>query len=293
MNIIPFGEGCDRIRRYVDSYLSGELLAETRNEVQRHLENCPSCASEVDARSRLKAHLKTAVLSQQVPAELAVNIREQLRQPQSAKSATWTRWAMAAAAAIVLSVGIWAVRNDNAMPDMADRRGQDVFIQKVSQIVAVALQPGLKDHIHCSVFRKYPANPPTLEQMTKSMGPAYQGLVPIVKAAIPDNYRIIMAHQCGYAGRRYVHLTMRDGAKLISLVIARKEPGESLQNQSPTKLASGVALYQAAAQNYEVAGFETEQFLAYVVSDLNAKSNLQVASNLAPSVRDFLVKAQS
>lgn len=293
MKLIPFGEGCERFRGHLDSYVSGELLAGTRDEVLRHIENCPSCASQVDARSRLKAHLKTAVMGQQVPAELAVNIREQLRQPQSAKSAPWARWAMAAAAAIVLSVGIWSVRTHNALPDLADRRGQEAFIQRVSRIVAVALQPGLKDHIHCSVFRKYPANPPTLEQLTNNMGPAYQGLVPIVKAAIPDNYRIIMAHQCGYAGRRYVHLTMRDGAKLISLVIARKEQGESLQSQSPTTRASGVALYQAAAQNFEVAGFETDLFLAYVVSDLSAKNNLQVASTLAPTVRDFLAKAQS
>jgi hypothetical protein len=42
-----------------------------------------------------------------------------------------------------------------------------------------------------------------------------------------------------------------------------------------------------------VAGFETDQFLAYVVSDLGAKQNLQIADNLAPSVQQFLAAIRS
>lgn len=106
--------------------------------------------------------------------------------------------------------------------------------------------------------------------MAESLGPRYQGLAPLVKASVPEEYSIIMAHQCGYAGRRYVHLTLHNGSNLISLVIARKEPGESLETLQPTEWASGVALYQAAARSYEVAGFETDRYLAYVVSDLDA-----------------------
>jgi len=59
---------------------------------------------------------------------------------------------------------------------------------------------------------------------------------------------------------------------------------------SKTTQASGVPIYQAAAGRYEVAGFEAGDFLAYVVSDLKSDDNLQVATNLAPVVRDFLVK---
>jgi hypothetical protein len=39
-----------------------------------------------------------------------------------------------------------------------------------------------------------------------------------------------------------------------------------------------------------VAGFDAGNFLAYVVSDLRGKTNLQIAANLAPGVREFLMK---
>ena len=52
-------------------------------------------------------------------------------------------------------------------------------------------------------------------------------------------------------------------------------------------------VYQAAADRYQVAGFEAGDFLAYVVSDLKGEANLQIASTLAPAVREFLMKIQA
>ena len=291
MNIIPFGDGaCEKIRMYMDSYIADELPVETNHEVLRHLENCPSCSAEVEARLRLKTRLKAAVDAQSVPAGLQVRISERIRRHDSRSllAAPWTRWALAAA--VVLSIGIWVTRSHTDMPALADRHGQDVFIQKVSQTVSTVLRVGLGDHIHCAVFRKYPKNPPALEQLVDSIGPAYKQLVPLVKANVPGEYRIIMAHQCSYGSRRFIHVTLSNGTNLLSLVIARKEPGESLGALATGTRASGVLVYQAAAGRYEVAAFETEQYLAFVVSDLNAANNLQMASNLAPAVHDYLVR---
>jgi len=292
MNVISFGDGaCEKTRRYMDSYISNELLVETNHEVLRHLENCPSCSAEVDARSRVKARLKAAVESQEAPADLAGKIRRQIHQGQSKSlPAAWHLWAIAAAAVVLLSIGIWVTRTRTYMPEVADRRGQDVFIQKVSQTVSKVLRVGLGDHIHCAVFRKYPKNPPALAQMAESMGPTFQGLVPLVKASVRNRYRIIMAHQCSYSGRHFVHVTLTDGSNLMSIVIARKELGESLEGLSPSIRASGVPVYQTVAERYEVAGFETSQYLAFVVSDLNAGNNLDMASHLAPAVHDFLAR---
>ena len=38
-----------------------------------------------------------------------------------------------------------------------------------------------------------------------------------------------MAHQCTYGGRHFVHITMRKGSDVISLVIARKNDGETFR----------------------------------------------------------------
>ena len=62
---------------------------------------------------------------------------------------------------------------------------------------------GLRDHIHCSVFRKYPKNPPTAEEIlkptpergVKAISPQYAGLILIVRSLVPENYRMTLAHQ--------------------------------------------------------------------------------------------------
>lgn len=296
MKLVQFGDNpCARIRRYMDSYINNELLVETNHEVLRHLETCPACATEVESRTRMKARLQSAVRNQSVPEDLQERVGAVLRE-DSRNSFAWARWASAAAAVLVVAVGLWVELprwTRPALPDLADRRGQDVFIQKVSASLSAVLTVGLGDHIHCSIFRKYPKSPPSVNEMAQKLGPAYQDLVPLVKARVPEEFRIILAHQCGYHGRRFVHLTLTNGSSLLSLVITRKQPGESMQALTVSDHASGVAVYQAAAQNYDVAGFETDQFLAYVVSDLGARQNLQIAYALAPSVHQFLAAVRS
>jgi len=295
MKLVQFGDNpCARIRRYVDSYINNELLVETNREVLRHLETCSACAADVETRVRIKARLKGAVQNQSVPEDLPARLRAALRE-ESRSSFAWTRWASVAAAVLVVA-GLWVELPRwarPALPDLADRRGQDVFIQRASASLSAVLKVGLGDHIHCSIFRKYPKNPPSVAETAQKLGPAYQDLVPLVKARVPEEFRIILAHQCGYQGRRFVHLTLTNGSSLLSLVITRKQPGESMQALTVSDHASGVAVYQAAAQNYDVAGFETDQFLAYVVSDLGARQNLQIAYALAPSVHRFLAAVRS
>ena len=52
--------------------------------------------------------------------------------------------------------------------------------------------------------------------------------------------------------------------------------------------AAGVPIYERAWQNVQVAGMETRDYLAFVVSNSTQDDNLRIASSLAPSVRDFL-----
>jgi len=228
---------------------------------------------------------------QNVPAGLSEKIRRQIRQnePQPSKITSWTRWGAVAAAVLLVTLGTWTLRGRWAGGDIySDGPVQDAFIQRISQTISTVLRVGLRDHVHCAVLSGIPKTAPTLEQVAQDMGPKYNGLVPLVRASIPADYRIVMGHQCDYAGRVYVHLTMSNGRNLMSLVIAHKEPGESLASLAPALTTSDVRVYQAAAQRYEVAGFETGDYLAFVVSDLNTKENLQVAGNLAPSIHTFL-----
>ena len=293
MNRVQFGEGgCEKTRKYLDSYISNELLVETNHEVVRHLEGCPACAAELEARTNMRARLQAAVKNQAVPPELKVRIREQIRnrRPGTWFSMGWSRWAVASAASLLVCAGLWVNYSRERMPDLLDRPRQSAYIQRVSASLAAVLKVGLGDHIHCAVFRKYPQNPPPVEKMEAELGPSYKGLLPVVRASVPEGYRVIMAHQCTYAGRKYIHLTLEKGGDLLSLVVARKNPGESWSGLTAAAAPSGIPIYQSAAGRYQVAGFEAGNFLAYIVSDLKGKANLQIASNLAPGVREFLVK---
>ncbi len=291
MTKVHFGEGgCEKTRRYLDSYISNELLVETNHEVLRHLEGCPECTAELEARSRLRSRLKAAVERQSVPPELAVKVKERIRARQSRTwlASGWTQMAAVAAGLAVFGI-FWTSNRYVAMPETIDRKVQDVYIQKVSASLAAVLKVGLGDHIHCAVYRT-PSPPATVEQMVKDLG-QYQGLLPVVKAAVPERFRIIMAHQCSYHGRKFVHFTMHDGKELVSLVIAKKQDGEIMQGLKPAMRASGISVYQAGTDRWKVAGFEAGGYLAYVVSEMNGKANLQVAADLAHPVREFLVNA--
>jgi anti-sigma factor (TIGR02949 family) len=91
MNRIQFGEGgCEKTRKYLDAYVSNELMVETNHEVLHHIEGCPACAAEVDARARLRSRLKAAVTAQSVPPEIQVRIGEQIR---TSRSENWVHQA--------------------------------------------------------------------------------------------------------------------------------------------------------------------------------------------------------
>jgi hypothetical protein len=185
---------------------------------------------------------------------------------------------------------MWIGVRPERLPDVADRPAQNAYIQKISARLAAVLRVGLRDHVHCAVFRKQtPA--PSPDVMESELGPSFRGLLPVVTAAIPKGYRVVMAHQCSFQGRKYVHLTASKDGSLISVVIARKQDGESFANLLPSTEHGGVAIFESAAGRFQIAGFDAGNFLAYVVSDLKSSANLDVAAAVAPGVRAVLAQS--
>ena len=107
-----------------------------------------------------------------VPPELQVRIRERIRGSQSNSwfTAGFGRWAVATAATLVVCAGVWLNYSRETMPALADRAGQNAYIRRVSATLDTVLKVGLGDHIHCSIFRKYPQNPPPVEEMEDKLG---------------------------------------------------------------------------------------------------------------------------
>jgi len=292
MNRVSFGESaCERTRKYLDSYISNELLVETNHEVLRHFESCAACSAEAEARTQLRARVKSAVRTQSVPPELPALVRQRIRAVESRQASgfSWMRLPLAAAASVALCAVLFFKFQPESLPALGDRPAQNAYIQRISATMATVLKVGLGDHVHCSVFRKYAPAVPTVAEMEKSLGPGYEGLLPAIRAAAPAGYRIVMAHHCSYQNRLFVHLTLAKDGSLLSLVIARKQDGESFANLTPST-GHGMPVYQSNAGRYQVAAFDAGNFIAYVVSDLEGKANLQVAEAAAPGVREVLMK---
>jgi hypothetical protein len=157
---------------------------------------------------------------------------------------------------------------------------QEAILRKTTGRLAAVLNVGLRDHLQCAVFRKYSRQPEPAHQMAAELGPEFAGLAPLVEAKLPANFRVIQGHRGEAGGRQYTHLIMAGGAgggKLVSLILTHRQPGESLSG----------GIYQAGVDRFQVAGFETHDYLVYVISDMDAPQNLQLAGNLAPTVREF------
>ncbi len=290
----PGEQICERTLQSMDLYLDNELPAGERAEAEQHIRECASCAAEIEARIALKDRLKTSVRSVMAHPDLQRRIRDSVRAVATPATPrhNWTRAAVAMAATLVICLGVTIAYQLGHLRLTAS--SQESYIATISQRVSNVMRIGLGDHVHCAVFRKQRKNPPSPEQMVNEMGPEYKDLIAVVKEQAPQGYQVVMAHQCRYHRRKFVHVTATYGSKLISLVIARRGDGESFEADKLVSqlTAAGIPMYQTSVQRFNIAGFETRDHLVYVVSDLGQRENLDVMTAFAPRVRDTLHKIE-
>lgn len=224
---------------------------------------------------RLKEQLRRAVRSEEVPPYLETRILANIRTASSRRP----HWMIAAVAAAGL-LGVTVAYEIGYLRITA--ASQEAYITSLSGRVASVLRAGLGDHLHCAYFRKFPKTPPPMQEFAAMLGSDYSRLIPIVQAQVPSRFRVEAAHKCRYHGRQFVHLALRDGKNLLSLVIATRQPGESLNESFMT----------ASVQRFDIASFETRDHLVYFISDLPASENRQYLSALRPQLTELLGKLE-
>jgi len=225
----------------------------------------------------MKELLQRAVRSEDVPPFLEARIRASLQTPAT------SRWSPRWAAIGLVAAGLMGVTIAYQLGHLRfTDASKEAFIASVSSHVAKIMQVGFGDHMHCAYFRKFPKTPPPMDEFVAKLGPEYGGLIPIVREQIPTRSRLEIAHQCRYHQRPFVHMVMRDGKQLMSLVIAKKEPGESL----------GQSFLTASSPGFELASFETRDHLVYFIADLPAQENKGHLLAMAPAVKDLLGKLE-
>jgi anti-sigma factor (TIGR02949 family) len=284
-------EDCAITLRRLDEYIDRAVKGDAAGRIAAHLEGCPRCSAELRVRERVRSGLKRAVTQgSEAPPFLAARIRHQIR--STPKGAFWRPRLAAVAAALVVCVAAGIGYQFGRLRLIAN--AQDSYIAKVSNLLPAGLRPGLRDHIHCALFRKLPSQAATLEDVSGQMGPRYRGLVSIVRRQVPVHYKLMVGHECKYQGRRFVHLAFANEGKLLSVVVAHRVEGELLSSADllPALTQSGLPFYSASAQPFEVGAFESGRFFVYVVSELPRGDNLEILVALAPGVTEFLGKVE-
>ncbi len=235
----------------------------------------------------MNERLRSAVRGVEPPPYLEARVRNQLRCAPRASFFATSRFA-GAMAVVAICVGLGVAYQLGHL--RLTEASQDSYIASISNQVATIMRVGLSDHVKCAIFRKYPKDAPTVEQLNATITPELRGLIPILQQHTPGGYQMMMAHRCKVAGRLFVHLTLRKDSSMLSLVIAQKRDGESFQTEGliPALQQAGISVYQSGVQHYQISAFETGKQLVYVISDLGRHANTEVLVALAPAVRDYL-----
>lgn len=188
---------------------------------------------------------------------------------------------MSVAAAVLLAVGVATSWRSGGL--RFTESGQRNYILSVAQHVSPALQPGIRQHMHCAVFRKHTGE--SAQEMTEQLGLRFAALLPAMQNHLPKGYRVVEGHRCHFQSREYWHLTATDGSHLISLLLTRRQDGEALEkNLAPARIAAGQPLYSDSTQRFNIAGFETPGYLIYLVSELAPGQNLNTFADMVPDV---------
>jgi len=279
-----FGEqACQKVLARLDSYIDNELLTESSLELMEHFRRCTACTRESQERRNVRARLQTAVREVKVPPGLEDRVRDRLRQTREPRPKRFHL--MAIAATLAVCFGSWVAYQLGAL--RLTTASQESYVAAISGQVASIIRVGLGDHLHCALLRQRGRRS---EDGVDKLPVEFKELIPIVHQHLPADLPLVLAHECRYLNRKFVHLTFRNGGTLLSLVIARKQDGESLDGAHLPRALSqaGIPMYTAGARGFEVAAFESRGFLVYTVSDLSQTDNLNVLAALAPTLQDFL-----
>lgn len=298
MNVISFKEGaCARFRKLLDEYLSNELTTKLKEEAFSHLERCPRCAEELEIRRRVKATLKRAVNHDDAaPDMLRESVLIQLNaSPRRSGQGAW-RLAVAAAVALIFG-GVVVTRLLTAQRDLKTSpqvEGRTIVVDDaISAKNDEAFNLGLGDHVHCALHRDYSSGPRSFEQMSKDLGPDYSDLLTLVKDRSPQNFTMMIGHNCEYKGRNFVHLVLKNENTVLSVILTKRNgAGFDGTASASAQQNAGVPLFRARLQDQAVVGFQTRDYLAYIISSLPLEDHFQLAVGLAPSVHNFLAKLE-
>ena len=91
-----------------------------------------------------------------------------------------------------------------------------------------------------------------------------------------------------------MHLILRSRTCLASVIVTGRGEGEAFEGQvAAMSQKAGTAIYSTHVRPFSIAGFETKNYLVYLVSDLDTIHNLAILEAMTPKLRDTLRKTEN
>ncbi len=148
------------------------------------------------------------------------------------------------------------------------------------------LRIGVSDHVHCAIEGAYPKQTERVA-MVDALGPYSLMLQPILDQM--PGAPVVSAHRCTVNGRAYVHVIVRKGETMVSVIMTKHTDDEFYPRTFSTALVrkSSLPIREAELDGYSVAGFTAGGYFGYVVSALPAAENREIASRVGPVIRKY------
>lgn len=280
---------CRQSRELADAFLSDQLLVETTHEITRHLDGCPACRAEFEARRRLRTALKSAFAGApelQPRAQFAAALRARLiaeaEAPGADQSAAlaprvpaWRLWG-AIAASLLLVAGLGVAALSWLAP---------------SQLAALA-RLAVGDHENCALTYRLAEKPITLEQAARDYDAAFRSLETVepLTTALPGGpLEILARHSCVWEGVRFAHLVLRYKETIVSVVVA--SDASAAVSWIPWSSVEQASLDASPVAGKQVASFRGAAHTVFVVSSLSADDVQAVAQVMAQPILRALAGA--
>src|SRR5262245_43003181 len=128
---------CTETRDWLDALIDGELDLGRSVEIERHLLDCPSCASSRDAMLALRDQLRSSSFATPRPLLLDRRVRHALSRERREWSAAWRIVPyVAAAASLMIAMWAWIPRELTAHDQLA-----------LNEVVAAHVRSTQVDHL--------------------------------------------------------------------------------------------------------------------------------------------------
>jgi len=263
---------CRDVRELADSFLAEELLTETNHEILRHLDTCPACREDLEARRALRLAVHRAFRnardlgpSDDFGARLRATLEAASHQAPARRRIRFQAWwALAATVLLVAALG-------------AAYRGRG-WIATTGALARAAVG----DHLNCALHFRLAEKPITLDEAARRYDIAYR-----VLETLPPNdlitgggtAHVLERHSCVYGGRRFAHIVLDYRGTRVSLLVTAADgsaggptiPGDVLPHVTAPDRIDAMS----------VVSFRTSRHMVFVVGDVPQADLAKLADAVA------------